>query len=81
MRLSPCTSAMGSYTKDPLGAKPSPPELVYSSCPHVDSCIKGISFMAIPKDQATEKEIGQMEIRKLISIGLNKGQGLCQSKQ
>ena len=35
--------------------------------------------MAIPKDQATEKEIGQMEIRKLISIGLNKG--LCQSKQ
>ena len=37
MRLSPCTSAMGSYTKDPLEAKPSPPQLVYSSCPHVDS--------------------------------------------
>lgn len=37
--------------------------------------------MATPKDQATEKEIGQMEIRKLIPTELNKGQGLCQSKQ
>ena len=58
MRRSPCTSAMGSCTKDPLEAEPSPSELVCSSCPAVDSGLgKGGKLYAIPKDQATEKQI------------------------